>query len=327
MSRTAAPGYVCEVFPEASTLALKNAHPRDVRIRFEEGPHLYYIDGSCEQVVSMTKLMHGLFHPFDAIEAIRGIRRRIEAHLQSGKAFEELSAKNRRYALSSDEQIAAEWAAAGREASEAGTALHFAIECYLNLDWHAYDTVEFRLFRDFIYDHPWLRPYRTEMRVFCAELRVAGSIDMLFEDMRLPRGNFVLADWKRAKEIKTSGYCECPWERGQGKVHASDESCTGFGIAPASRHLPDCNLSHYSLQLNGYRWLLHRHYSMHISAMMLVVLHPQPEHQGKVKPGEPDYQTVDIPVLEHEIAEIVAQRRSDPAVRAFIARQGPDYAF
>jgi len=306
-------------------LALKNAHPRDVRIRFEEGPHLYYIDGSCEQVVSMTKLMHGLFHPFDAIEAIRGIRRRIEAHLQSGKAFEELSAKNRRYALSSDQQIAAEWAAAGREASEAGTAMHFAIECYMNLDWHNYDTVEFRLFRDFMYDHPWLRPYRTEMRVFCAELRVAGSIDMLFEDMRLPRGNFVLADWKRAKEIKMSGYCECEWVRGCGKIHGAD--CTAYGASPITAHMPDCNMSHYSLQLNGYRWLLHRHYGMHVSAMMLVVLHPKPEKNGKRRTGELDYQTVDIPVLQAETEDIMQQRRSDPALMEFLRHRLASYEF
>lgn len=317
-------GYVCEVFPEATTLAHKHAHPRDARIRFDEGPHIYYIDGSSELVISMTKLMHVLFHEFDSAAAIAGIRRRVGAHFAKGKAFEELSESNQKYTLLSDAQIAEEWARNGHEAAEAGTAMHYAIECYLNLDWHAYDSPEFHLFKDFMYDHPWLRPYRTEMRVFCAELRVAGSIDMLFEDMRLPRGNFVLADWKRAKEIKTSGYCECEWVRGCGKIHGGD--CAAFGASPITAHMPDCNMSHYSLQLNGYRWLLHRHYGMHVSEMMLIILHPQPEKQGK-RLAEVDYQTVAIPVLDVETEAIMAQRRSDPTLREFLARQPEFYAF
>ena len=39
-------------------LALKNPHPRDARIVFDEGPHVYYVDGCSDGYISSTTLIH-----------------------------------------------------------------------------------------------------------------------------------------------------------------------------------------------------------------------------------------------------------------------------
>ena len=78
-------------------------------------------------------------------------------------------------------------------------------------------------------------PYRTEWMVYHEELRLAGSIDMIFEN---EDGSLQIYDWKRCKEISYDSY--------YGK--AAITSCIS--------HLPDTNFWHYSLQLNVYKNIL-----------------------------------------------------------------------
>ena len=52
-------------------LANVNRHERDERIVFDEAPHIYYIDGSCEGYISCTTLNHSHFEHFDADAIIK----------------------------------------------------------------------------------------------------------------------------------------------------------------------------------------------------------------------------------------------------------------
>ena len=75
----------------------------------------------------------------------------------------------------------------------------------------------------------------------------------------LPDGKFVIADWKRSKEIKEDGF--------NGKMMKEP-----FAM------LPDSNLGHYKLQLNIYKMLLMKNYLDVIdvvSKMFIVCLHPE----------------------------------------------------
>jgi hypothetical protein len=47
-------------------LAKLHPHPRDNRIVFDEGPHIYYIDGSSEGYISCTTWNHSHFENFNA---------------------------------------------------------------------------------------------------------------------------------------------------------------------------------------------------------------------------------------------------------------------
>ena len=88
------------------------------------------------------------------------------------------------------------------QASGAGTKMHYDIECYYNNMDVKNDSTEFKWFLEF---DDWVRantnmiPYRTEMIVWDKELKLCGSIDMLYEN---EFGELELYDWKRCKEIK-----------------------------------------------------------------------------------------------------------------------------
>jgi hypothetical protein len=67
------PGFVLPVHT-TRLLQRLNAHKRDIRIRFDEGPHIYYVDG-CATAWSVTGLVHKFCSEFDPGEATAMMRR------------------------------------------------------------------------------------------------------------------------------------------------------------------------------------------------------------------------------------------------------------
>ena len=51
-------------------LAKLNPHERDTRIVFDEGPHIYHIDGNSDGYMSVTTFNHSHFDHFDADKII-----------------------------------------------------------------------------------------------------------------------------------------------------------------------------------------------------------------------------------------------------------------
>jgi CRISPR/Cas system-associated exonuclease Cas4 (RecB family) len=115
--------------------------------------------------------------------------------------------------------------------------------------------------------------------VFDEELRLSGSIDMVFE---APDGSLQIFDWKRSKEIKKHN----PWEN-------SHRECIS--------HLPDSNFWHYALQLNTYKAILERNYGKKVTDLYLVCLHPNNKNK--------DYMKIRVPILKDEIADLFDLRR------------------
>jgi ATP-dependent exoDNAse (exonuclease V) beta subunit len=95
-------------------------------------------------------------------------------------------------------------------------------------------------------------PFRTEWMLYDERLKISGTIDMIY--YHPVTQTYHMVDWKRSKKISKYGYRR-------------------YGLGPCS-NLQDCNYSHYSLQLNIYKWLLETHYSIQIQSMDIVVLHP-----------------------------------------------------
>ena len=58
-----------ETKTEPTYLAFKNSHPRDAHISFEEGPHVYTIDGDSD-FTSVTTWNHSHFPHFNADKII-----------------------------------------------------------------------------------------------------------------------------------------------------------------------------------------------------------------------------------------------------------------
>jgi hypothetical protein len=252
-------------------LAIKNAHPRDEFITFDEGPHIYTIHGK-QGYTSVTTWNHHHFPVFDSGKIIDNI-------LNNSKHMTEPKYK---YYMMTREQINEMWDKNRDDAASAGTKMHFDIECFYNGIIKENTSIEFGYFKKFVADFPELIPYRTEWMVYYEELKISGSIDMLFEN---PDGTLEIYDWKRAKEI------------------AYDTSFGNFATTPCIAHLPDTNFHHYSLQLNMYRIILEHKYGKKINGMYLVCLHPDNPYKN--------YDRIEVPVLEKEMNALLEVRHQE----------------
>lgn len=246
------------------TLSTQNSHERDKNLVFDEPTHKYTILVDPDSnYTSVTTINHSHFSHFDADSVINNMMR--------GRNW---NPQNKYWGLT-PEQIKAQWAENAASVSGAGTDLHFNIECFMNqelpqgythkdlLENYERDIAtgspapntseEWGFFLQYIRATPDYKPYRTEWMIYHEDLKVAGSIDMVYEN---PDGTLSIYDWKRAKEIKkTDGF---------GK----------FAITAEIDHLPDTNFWHYSLQLNTYKAILQEKYGKIIKDLYLVRLHP-----------------------------------------------------
>ena len=250
-------------------LEKQNAHNRDKDITFDEGPHIYTVRGD-SSFTSVTTWVHSHFSHFDSEEAIKKILNGNKIHDPSYKYYN----MNR-------EQILQQWEKKRIASSTAGTKMHYDIECFYNKMDVKNDSIEYQYFQQFVKDFPELKAYRTEWMVYYEELKLSGSIDMVFE---LPDGSLQIYDWKRCEEIVHEPYFP------------------KFAITDCIKHLPDSNFWHYSMQLNIYRGILERKYNKKISGLYLVCLHPNNMNKS--------YDRIEVPFLDKEIEDLFAYRTS-----------------
>lgn len=237
-------------------LSEKNAHPRDARITFRDDTHTYFVDGSSAGYISTTTLVHTLFPAFEEDVVIAKMMKN-EYKFNQGK-----------YAGMSAQEIKDAWKLNRDTAASLGTAMHANIEAYYNGLPHTTEGKEWDMFCAFRDDHPHLQPFRTEMTIFAEDVKIAGSIDMLYTDPARP-GVLIMADWKRSKEIKTSNRLQ-------------------KGSHPLTNHLDDCNLIHYSLQLAIYKHLLQEYYGFKIAETFILILHPNQDEYLKIHTRDVD---------------------------------------
>ena len=261
-------------------LNVRNAHPRDKNIKFEEEGHKYTILGESGHT-SVTTWVHTHFPHFDADAIID--------KMMSGKAWK----TGHKYWGLTASQIKDLWNEKRDDACGAGTKLHYEIECFMNsnvlrfdythlelLQQHniliKYDKryldfgIEWTYFLKFVADFPQLKPYRTEWTVYHEEFKLAGSIDMVYEN---PDGSLSIYDWKRSADIvKVNGWNKC-------------------ALTKEIDWMPDSNFWHYALQLNAYKMILESKYDKIVKDLYLVRLHPDSS----------DYELIQVPDLKHDI--------------------------
>jgi hypothetical protein len=263
-----------------------NAHPFDEIIRFEEEGHIYWIRGDETDIVSSTTLIHQHFPEFNKKMVIQNIVR--------GKKW--ANDPSYKYYGMTYEEIDEMWAENGRIASEAGTIMHADIEFFYNGIPVENNSVEFSQFMDFYEDHKdQFKMYRTEWMICAEELRITGSIDAVFIN---PDGTLTLGDWKRSKGISKTAFRR-----------------NDVGYHPFT-HMPNCNFSHYSLQLNLYRIILEEYYGKKIKEMFLVVCHPNNE----VVDGK-RYLKIMIPRLDREAKLLLEYRRREVIKKGYVVNR------
>lgn len=276
------------------SLASRNCHERDQFIQFFEEDHKYVITNDPNnKYTSVTTWNHSHFPVFNANLIIKNMMR--------GKNWKE----GHKYWGLTAEEIKQQWSSNSSAVSGAGTDLHFEIECFMNnpdvetglkgnkkgythSDLHeAYlkapnekEVVEWNYFINFVKDHPVLKPYRTEWTIYDEDLKISGSIDMIYEN---PDGTLSIYDWKRSKDIT--------------RVNNFNK----FAVNKLICHMPDANFWHYALQLNTYKRLIERKYGKTVTDLYLVRLHPDAE--------EKNYELIKLPDLSKEIDELFEQRK------------------
>ena len=233
-------------------LSKKYPHPRDSHITFDEGPHIYTIDGDSDYM-SVTTWNHSHFAKFNADKII--------SKMMASKNW-----KNSEYYGMTRNEIKKKWNKNRDEAATAGTKMHYDIECYYNNNNVNNNSIEFSYFKNFLKDFGHLKPYRTEWMVYDKKLKLAGSIDMIYQN---DDGSLRIYDWKRCKLIKKDN----PWQN---------------AITPCISHFPDTNFWHYALQLNTYKYLLEKNYGKTISEMCLVCMHPNNKNETYIRLVVPD---------------------------------------
>ena len=99
-----------------------------------------------------------------------------------------------------------------------------------------------------------LKPVSVEKCIFDRQLRMAGTIDCIFENV--DTHELLLYDWKRRPNFTT----ENRWE-------------TGLKNSPMDG-MSDSNYSHALVQLNLYKNLITRGEGIKISSMHIITIHP-----------------------------------------------------
>lgn len=268
-----------------------NSHERDKNLVFDEPTHKYTIlTDPNSAYTSVTTINHSHFPHFDADAVIQ--------NMMKGKNW---NPQNKYWGLTPD-QIKAQWAQNAESVSGAGTDLHFNIECFMNQElpsgythkellenYEAYlaagnpspnDSEEWDFFLQYIRATPNYKPYRTEWMIYHEELKVAGSIDMVYENSD---GTLSIYDWKRSKEIsKANGFNK-------------------YAVTKEIDHLPDTNFWHYSLQLNTYKAILQEKYGKTIKDLYLVRLHPNNPRKT--------FEIIKCANLDKEISDLFALRK------------------
>lgn len=253
----------------AHFLAKKNCHSRDSKIKFKNKGHEYTVfwnnkpEGD-KSFTSTTTLIHQYVTSFNADLIIK--------NMMSSNNWN----KDHKYWGMTPKEIKDLWKKNNLDGAEAGTKLHFDIECIYNSIEIVNNSKEFQMFLKFKNEHSYLEPYRTEWLIFDEENKITGSIDMVFRD-----GDVLdIYDWKRCKSID--------------KVKNSN-----FLQSESLNHLPDSNYWHYSLQLNIYKNILERKYGMKVRDLYLVQLHPDFNNYIKIK----------CPNLQKEVEDLLIERK------------------
>ena len=252
----------------------KNSHINDKDTYLDEESHIYNIQGYCDYT-SMTTFIHSLFNHFDADKII--------TNMMNSKNW----VNSKYYGMTRDE-IKNLWEANKINASEDGTNMHLNIEKFYNGASIVNNTLEWQYFMNFYNDYnTTLEPYRTEWIVYDKNIKIAGSIDMIFKpvpEIFIDNKEVLdIYDWKRCKDIK--------------KFNNFDK----WALNTIISHIPDTNYWHYAFQLNGYKWILENNYNKIIRNMYLVCLHPENSNKS--------YKLIQIPDLQNEIESLFQERK------------------
>ena len=247
---------------------------REKNISINEETHLYNVSG--EDFDSITIFLKYFFERFDEQRAVNSV---LNSRKMENPDYE--------YYGMDKQAIIDKW----QESAILSTSLYKQIENYfkdkeqlqqLQEIEENIDSIELSYFKNFMNDHSHYNKFKTEMKIYHNDLKLAGSVDMICVK---DNGHYMLFDWKRSKRIDKTSF--------------RDKRSTFPGL----EHIPDSNFYHYSFQLNIYKFILQTEYGMIIDDMFLIVFHPSNENYIKYEVND---MTKEMVTVVNHRAEIIS---------------------
>lgn len=267
----------------AGTAASLNFHTNDLRIRFEEGPHEYYVDNK-KVKISVSGFI-GFFYPdVNLDEAIKWIFK--DCPFGCAQTFRvpfsaKKTAKNNYVGMTKFEVLEM-W----KQSSANGTKLHACIEHYFQrlgdrdpLDLpletkilyfqeckaymdveHKANMIAFFKVEEKLRSEGWFI-YRSEWNIFYEEYSIAGGVDAVFQrqNPRTGETEYCVVDWKRVKDSLTKMY---------------DYSESGKYCYYPLHKYQNNKYSHYQFQINTYAYILKKNYGLNVTHLKIIQLVP-----------------------------------------------------
>lgn len=208
------------------------------KFHFEEEPHIYWwIDENGERqqaTTSMTALIHDHSQPFNAEKIAPFTARKmgipVEEVLDMWKFTNEFSKIKGTHIHAFNEYL---WQGKEYHYPKEQIIEKFGRDILEDV-WPQLTKIALDFYNDF---KDRIIPIGLELVVGDEDLKICGSIDFLCYSKKL--NSLIIIDYKSNKQIKLQPY--------------KHQKMTGI-----LSHLDDCNYIHYSLQLNGYQYILEK---------------------------------------------------------------------
>lgn len=265
-----------------NTLNHLHAHPFDLRIKFDEGPHIYTVDGE-QMPISVSGLVGAFHKPFDSEELLQNIF--YKAKGQDSRTYRipysKTSTSSNKFAGLTIYETAKLW----KHQNQAGTDFHACVEYFFDKlgtthysdmtntekvkhfrscpNYNDVDnkTTSEQFFRamEAFHREGW-QLYRYEWNVFWEEYEFCGGVDAVFK-RRTFNGidEFAIVDWKRSSSDYTKVY-------GKGTLRK---------LFYPLEDVKDNKFECYSLQVSFYAAILHYKYGFNVTKAYFVQFHPE----------------------------------------------------
>lgn len=258
-----------------------HAHPYDIRIRFDEGPHTYTVDGEL-MPISVSGLVGAFHKPFDTEDILQNIF--FKAKGQDSRTYRipysKASTSSNKFAGLTIYETSKLWL----YQQQAGTDFHACVEYFFDkLGTSHYTDVtnaeKVRYLRSCpnyndvdnkVTSEQFFRAmevfcregwsiYRYEWNVFWKEYEMCGGVDAVF---------------RRRGVSGVDEYCVVDWKRSPGDYKKV------YGKGPLRKLFypledrPDNKFEAYSLQVSFYAAMLHYEYGLNVTKAYFVQFHP-----------------------------------------------------
>ncbi len=232
---------------------------QDNQLKFLEKSHRYKVGNT--KLCSVTSWIKSFFVKFEEAKIAKYVA------LARQKKGEKITAT----------QVRKEW----KLLADAGTDIHKDIELYVRGEKTILDIENQKTMNGINQYHKLRQRYPNaqffpELRIYSIDLLLAGTIDLL---VITQDGRAVIVDWKTNKKI--------------------DDKSNNKNDHPVTKDLPDANLTHYTLQLSAYAYILEKEYGLETKALYL-------EHLF-----ENECREITVPYVKEMIEQMVIYDKAD----------------